>query len=103
QCQYLDKCKRSALPAASRALLFHGYAFSEVARFIDVAAERDREMVGEKLQGDDGQDGADAIGHVRNFDDLVGEALQLFRASARSDCDDRAFARFNLLDVVYVF
>ena len=40
-------------------------ALREIARLVDVAAERDGEMIGEQLQRDDGQDRHDVIGHVR--------------------------------------
>ena len=38
---------------ALRAALFDGYAFGQVARFIDIAPEFDCQMVGKKLKRDD--------------------------------------------------
>ena len=79
-------------------------AFGEVARFIDVAAEFDGEMIGEKLQRNDGENRHQAIGHVGEFRMMsLASPLKLFRAVAAGDRDDRAFARFDLLDVVQVF
>jgi signal transduction histidine kinase len=43
-------------------------ALREIARLIDVAAEFDGEMIGEELERDDGQDGADEIGDFRDGD-----------------------------------
>ena len=57
-------------------------------------------MIGEELQRDNGKDRAEAINHLRNFDDVVGKAFQLFCAATGGNGDDRALARFDLLDVV---
>src|SRR5438045_9567776 len=78
-------------------------ALSEISRFIDVAAELDGEMVGEELQGNDGENRADEIGDFGNSHDVVGDAFELFRAIAGSDGDDGAFAGADLLNVVQVF
>ena len=60
-------------------------------------------MIGEQLQRDDVQDGADVIRHGGKRDDVVGDVREAVGATAGGDGDDRAFARADLLDVVQVF
>ena len=90
------------LSQAKRLQSFDRHAFREVARLVHVAAELDGEMVGEKLQRDDGQHRHHDIVRVGHGDDVVGDALQLRGAALGRDRDDRAFARADLLDVVQV-
>jgi hypothetical protein len=60
-------------------------------------------VVGEQLQGDDRQNGADVVGDFWDGDDVVSDTLQLLRAIAGGNGDDRAFSGADLLDVVQVF
>src|ERR1022692_1879685 len=80
-----------------------GHACGEIARFVDIATKLDREMVGEELERNDGEDRTDTIGDIRNLDDVVGNSFEFFGAVAAGQSDDWAFARFDLLDVVDVF
>ena len=57
--------------------LFHRHAFCQVARFVDIVAERDREMVGEELQGDRGQHRHNDVVGLGHDDDIVDDSLQL--------------------------
>jgi hypothetical protein len=41
---------------------FHGHAFGEIARFIDISAEFDCKMISEKLKRHDSQDGHYVLG-----------------------------------------
>src|SRR6266436_9884436 len=53
------RCPPKALGAARRPYQrpgsFHGHTLGEIARFIDIAAEFDGEMIGKELKRDDGQ------------------------------------------------
>lgn len=80
----------------------HRNALRQVARLVDVAAELDGEMVGEELQGNHGQDGADVIGDGWDGDDVVGDLGEVIGAFAGGNGNDGAFPGANLLDVVQV-
>ncbi len=58
-------CQQSSVSGLPHFRLLDGDALREIARFVDVAAELDGEVVGEQLQRDDGQDRADVIGDRR--------------------------------------
>ena len=92
----------SARPPAMGQLLYR-HALGEIARFIDVAAEFYGEMICQKLEWDDGENRHHVIRRFRQHDDLVRNSFQMLRAVAACQRNDRAFASFNLLDVVQVF
>ncbi len=54
---------RRAVPAST--ISFHGYTLGEIAWFIDIAAELDCEVIGEKLKRNDSQDGHYVLGRFR--------------------------------------
>jgi len=78
-------------------------ALGEIARFIDVAAECDGDMIGQKLEWDDGENRHDVIRRFRQDDDVVSDTFEMFHAVAAGQRDDRSFASFHLLNVVKVF
>ena len=88
---------------AGRYRLLDCNALREIARFIHVAAELDSEMIREQLQGDDGQDWHDVIGHSGERDDVVCDLRETVGAIAGGNRDHGTFARADLLDVVQVF
>src|SRR5205814_8963947 len=98
-----QNCDKSlSYPTGGAPQLLHGHALGEITRLVDVAAELDGEMIGEELEGDDGQDRADEIGDFGNGDDVVGNSFKLFRAIPGGDGDDGAFAGADLFDVVQI-
>ena len=54
---------RRAVPTST--VSFHGYAFGEVPWFIDISAELDCEVIGEKLKWNDSQDGHYVLWRLR--------------------------------------
>ncbi len=60
-------------------------------------------MIGEQLQRNHGQNRHQTFRCVRHGNDLLGDSLELFRAITARECEDRAFARFDLFHVVEVF
>lgn len=86
----------------SRWYLLDGDAFGEVAGFVHVAAEFDRDMVGKELQRNDRKDRGEVVGAIRDQDHVVADFCE-GRITFRSDGDDRAFTRFDFLDVADVF
>src|ERR1700688_993379 len=87
---------RKPMPASS----LNRHTFGEIARFVDVATERDGEMVGEKLERDDSENGHQAVWDVWQRDNFVRDSLELLRTVATGEHDEGAFAGFDLLDVV---
>ena len=81
--------------------LLDGDAFREIARFVDVTAELDGEMVGEELERNDGEDRADEVRDAREGDDVIGDAVQLLRAFA-GDGDDGTFANTLKQGIDYI-
>ena len=59
-------------------------------------------MVGEKLEGNDAQDGRGVFGRVGDVKDIVG-VVENFLVAFGRDGDDRSFAGLDLLHVVDVF
>lgn len=55
--------------------LLNGDAFGEVSRFVDVAAELHREMVGEQLEGYDSENRADVVRRPWHGHDVVRNTL----------------------------
>ncbi len=51
--------------AATAPESFHGYTLCEIARLIDVPAQFDGQMIGEKLKRDHRENGHDVIGRFR--------------------------------------
>ena len=80
--------------------LFYRDTFGQVARLVDIAAERDREVIGEQLQRDHGQDRHHDLIGPRHDNSVVRNPLQLAGAALGRNRDDRPFARPDLLDVV---
>ena len=58
----------------------HGYALGEIAWFIDVAAQFNRQMICEELKGDDIQNGHHVVGRFRQQHDVVGDPFKMFHA-----------------------
>src|SRR5260370_315083 len=77
-------------------------ALGQVTRFVDVAAELDRQMISQELQRDHRKNRAETIDHIRNLDNVRGEVFQLFRSVSGSYGDDRSLARLYLFNVVEV-
>src|SRR5437868_14698046 len=82
-------CRPPSLPRRPERIgpmeLLDGDAFGEVARLVDVTLQLDGEMVGEELQGNDGENRADEIGDFGNSHDVVGDSFEMIRAIAGSD------------------
>ena len=78
-------------------------ALGEIARFIDVAAECDGDMIGQKLEWDDGENRHDVIRRFRQDDDVVSDTFEMFHAVAACHRDDGSLPSFHLLNVVKVF
>jgi len=51
------------------------YALGEIARFVDVAAECDSEMIRQKLEWNDGENRHHVIRRFRHHDDLVRDSF----------------------------
>src|SRR5436309_2358443 len=78
--------------------LFDRDALRQVAWLVDVAAEAHRDVVGEKLERDDGDERRQELGARRHLDDVL--RLRRDVPVARvGDGDDEAVARPHLLDV----
>ena len=58
-----------------RRQLFYRHALGEIARFIDVAAEFDSQMIRQKLEWDDGEDWHHVIRRFRKHDYLVSDSF----------------------------
>src|SRR6266704_2162938 len=84
-------------------ILLDRHALGEIARFIDVAAELDSKMIGEKLKRNDRQDRHHAIRCVWQVDKFVGNFLELFRAVSTRQRNNGALTSFDLLDVIQIF
>ena len=82
--------------------LLDGDAFGEVAGFIHVATELDRDVVGEELQRNHRKDGGEVVRAIGNEDHVVADFCER-GVAFRSDRNDGAFARFDFLDVADVF
>ncbi len=89
-------CLRSHSGLASGSL--HGDAFCEVSGLVDVGAFEVGDVVGDELDGDDGEEGLDEVGGVGEGDHDVGEVLEAVVAVG-ADGDDAAAPGFDLLDV----
>jgi hypothetical protein len=85
-----------------REISFHGHAFSEVARFVDIAAKLDREMISEKLERDDSQDRHYVLGRFRQHDDVIGDFPKVLCTLAAGHRDDGPLTGFHLFDVVQI-
>ena len=85
---------RDDTPFGCRVSSLDRHALREVARFVDVAAELDGEMIGEELQRDHSQDGADVIGDLRDDDNIVGDVLEVFGAGEAAE-SSHACSRFS--------
>ena len=72
--------------------------FGEVAGLVDVAAAADGDVVGEKLQGDDLQDGEEQLRGGGDVDGVFDELGDL-AVALDGDGDDAARARGDLLNV----
>ena len=80
-------CKTAKFPAAgnrfgrravpTRTTSFHGYAFGKVPWLIDISAEFDCEVIGEKLKREDGQDGHYVLGRFREHDNFIGNPFEV--------------------------
>src|SRR5580704_2963935 len=79
----------------SKVSLFDGHAFGQVARFVDVAAELDREMVGEKLERDDTENRHHAVRDFWQRDNFIRDSFELLRTVAAGERDDGALAGFD--------
>src|SRR5882724_8014756 len=90
-----------AVPTSTRS--FHSYAFGEVPWLIDISAEFDCEVIGEKLKRDDGQDGHYVLGRFRQHDDFIGDLFEVLGTVSAGHGDNRSLAGFHLFDVVHVF
>lgn len=60
--------------------LLHSNAFCEIARFIDVAAAGDGDVVGEELEGDGSQERVDGLDGLGNVNDVIGHLRDLLVA-----------------------
>src|SRR6266496_1420542 len=104
-------CKTDKIPAtadirASRCLtrwrLFHGHTLGEIAWFIDIAAQLNCKVIGEKLKRDDRQYGHHVLRRFRQHDYVVGDFFEVLCAVSTSYRDNRPFAGFYLLHVIQV-
>ena len=75
-----------------------GDALGEVAGLVDVAALEPGHVVGQKLQGDDGEQGLDDLGDIGNGQENVGKGSESLVALG-ADGDHRAIAGADLFDV----
>jgi hypothetical protein len=60
-----QKIDMDAAAVPTSTISFHGYAFGEVTWFIDISAELDCEVIGEKLKWNDSQDGHYVLWRLR--------------------------------------
>ncbi len=77
---------------------FDGDALGEVAGLVDVAATLACDVVGQQLQGDDGQERLDDLGGVGDRQEDVGQLGDRL-VSLGADGDDPPLAGADLLDV----
>src|SRR3989442_3513975 len=80
------------------------HALGEIARLIHVAASQEGDVIGQKLQRHDGDQGLQVIRHFRYKDDLVGTLRHVaggFRVSLAGDGDHRAAACLDFLQVAH--
>src|SRR5438067_9068779 len=74
--------------------LFHGHALSEIAWFIDIAAQLNCQVISEKLKRDDRQDWHDVLGRFGHHAYFVGNVLEALGSVSTSYRTDRSFAGF---------
>src|SRR5437764_10896093 len=81
-----------------RARLFDRHRLGQVARLVHVAAQTHRDVVGEELERDDGEDRREQLRAGRDLDDVTG--LRRDRpVPGVADGDQPALSRAHLLDV----
>src|SRR5205823_12949699 len=89
---------RSSTLRLYRARLFHRHRLGQVARLVHVAAQTHRDVVGEELERDDGEDRREQLRAGRDLDDVTG--LRRDRpVPGVADGDQPALSRAHLLDV----
>src|SRR5262245_5615525 len=74
-------------------------ALGEVSGLVDVVAADDGGVVGDELQGDDGEHGGEGLGDVGDVEDVFGDFFDVGIALG-GDGDDVAAAGADLGDVV---
>src|SRR5439155_18441970 len=79
--------------------LFHRYTLRQIAGLVDVAAARDRRVVGDELERDDAQERLERLGGVGDLDDVVAVAADV-GVSLGGDDDDLSAAGADFFDVV---
>src|SRR5580692_10559625 len=91
-----DSAARLSLPTWR---LFHGHTLCEIARFIDIAAQLNCQVIREKLKRDDSKNGHYVLGHFRQHDYFIGNFFEALRAVSAGHRNDGPLARLNLFDV----
>ncbi len=81
--------------------LFHCYTFREISWLVHIVAALDREVIGEELEGDKGENGREHLERFRDVEYRVGYLFKFFISFGR-DGDDGAFAGFDLLNARFV-